>query len=114
VRAIIWNLVTNRRFQFNKRSQLFIRTYNKALAVAAMRSATKIVRPRESIAETQPQLQPALLRLLAIIGRPILPLRIGLKSYMRLFGIAGKIILDYVIRRFNAPSAQLKSGLDLR
>jgi hypothetical protein len=42
------------------------------------------------------------------------PKRIGLKSYRRLFGIAGKIILDYVIRRFDAPSALLKSGLDLR
>src|SRR6266699_7104712 len=31
-------------------------------------SATKIVRPRESTAETQPQLQPALLRLSAIIS----------------------------------------------
>jgi len=29
-------------------------------------------------------------------------------------GIAGKIIFDYVTRRPNAPSAQLKSGLDLR
>jgi hypothetical protein len=42
------------------------------------------------------------------------PKRIGLKSYGRLFGIAGKIMVDYVIRRFDAPSALLKSGLDLR
>jgi hypothetical protein len=42
------------------------------------------------------------------------PKRIGLKSYRRLFGIAGKIILDYVIRRFDAPLALLKSGLNLR
>jgi hypothetical protein len=34
------------------------------------------------------------------------PKRIGLKSYMRLFGIAGKIILDYVIRRLNALSVR--------
>src|SRR5947209_6526917 len=32
-------------------------------------SATEIVRPLESIAETQPQLQPALLRLFAILAR---------------------------------------------
>ena len=32
-------------------------------------SATKIVRPLESIAETQPQLQPALLRLSAMISQ---------------------------------------------
>ena len=44
------------------------------------------------------------------------PKRIGLKSYWRLFGIAGKIIIDYVIRRFNASSAGLKKlvGLDFR
>ena len=35
---------------------------------------------------------------------------------MRLPGVAGKIVLDYVIRRLNALSAGLKSrwGLDLR
>jgi hypothetical protein len=42
------------------------------------------------------------------------PKRIGLKSHGRLFGIARKIIVDYVIRRFDAPSALLNSGLNLR
>jgi hypothetical protein len=42
------------------------------------------------------------------------PKRIGLKSYRRLFSIAGKIIIDYVIRRFDAPLALLKSRLNLR
>jgi len=37
--------------------------------VAAMRVRYEIVRPRESTIETQPQLQPALLRLSAIISQ---------------------------------------------
>jgi len=57
----------NRRFKFNKRRQLFIRTHNEALTVAV--SATKIVRPLELIAETQPQLQPDALRLSATISQ---------------------------------------------
>jgi len=40
-----------------------------------------------------------------------LPKRIGLKSYFRLVGTAGKIIVDYVIRRLNALSAGLKNRL---
>ena len=41
----------------------FIRMHNETLSVAAMRVCNQNVRPLESIAETQPQLQPALLRL---------------------------------------------------
>jgi len=40
---------------------------------AAIRVGTKIVRPRESTPETQPQLQPALLRLSAIISQYFMP-----------------------------------------
>ena len=58
-----------RPLQFHKRSQLFIRTHNETLSVARCASAIQIVRPLESIAETQPQLQPALLRLSAIISQ---------------------------------------------
>jgi hypothetical protein len=35
----------NRRFQFHKRSQLFIRVHNETLSVAAMRLQRRIVRP---------------------------------------------------------------------
>src|SRR6266487_9720 len=52
----------------------------KRLPLPRCASPTKIVRPRESTAETQPQLQPALLRLSAIISqyftRTIVPLLI--------------------------------------
>jgi len=34
---ILWTDGSNRRFHFNKRSQLFICAHNEALAVAAMR-----------------------------------------------------------------------------
>jgi len=57
---------SNRRFEFHKRSQLFIRTHNKTLPLRCA-STIQIVRPLESMAETQPQLQPALLRLSAVI-----------------------------------------------
>src|ERR1700720_2561345 len=55
------------RFEFQKRSQRFIRTHNETLSIVAMR--VQIVGPQESIAETQPQLQPALLRLSAMSSR---------------------------------------------
>jgi hypothetical protein len=42
------------------RSQLFIRTHNETLSVVAMRVSNQIVCPLESIADKQPQLQPAL------------------------------------------------------
>jgi len=47
-----------RHFQFNQRSQFFIRTNDE-----------KIVRPSESTADTQPQIHPALLRLSAMISQ---------------------------------------------
>ena len=45
------------------------------------------------------------------------PKRMGLKSHMRLSGSAAKLVLDHVIRRPNALSAELKGsvgGLNLR
>jgi hypothetical protein len=39
----------SRRFEFQKRSQRFIRTHNEALSIVAMR--VQIVGPQESIAE---------------------------------------------------------------
>jgi hypothetical protein len=62
-----WHLIADSKFQ--KRSQLFIRVHNETLSVAAMWSAIQIVRPSQSKAETQPQLQPAFLRLSAIISQ---------------------------------------------
>ncbi len=43
-----------RPFQFHKRSQLFIRTHNESVTVAAMRVTSPDGVPLESIAETQP------------------------------------------------------------
>jgi len=51
----------------------FVRVHNETLTVAATGVSNPIVRPLESIAQTQHQLQPALLRLSAMIpasGRP--------------------------------------------
>jgi hypothetical protein len=56
----------NHQFQFEKRSQLFIRVRFPSSRCA---SATKIVFPLESTVATQPQLQPALLRLSAMISQ---------------------------------------------
>jgi hypothetical protein len=53
--------------QAPQKPSTFIRTHKETLSVAAMASATKIVRPRQSTAAAQPQLQPALLRLSAMI-----------------------------------------------
>ena len=58
----------NRRFQFHKRGQLFIRMHNETLSVVAMRISKSDCSTVESIAETQLQLQPALLRLSAMIS----------------------------------------------
>jgi hypothetical protein len=44
-------MTENRRFEFDKRRQLFIRTHNETLSVAAMCVSNEIVRPLESIAE---------------------------------------------------------------
>ena len=51
----------NHGFEFQKRSQLFIRVHNETLSVVAMRVNNPDRSPSESIAETQPQHQPALL-----------------------------------------------------
>jgi hypothetical protein len=56
----------NCRFKFDKSSQLFIRVHNETFPSSRCASAIQIVCPLESIAETQPQLQPALLRLNAL------------------------------------------------
>jgi hypothetical protein len=58
-----------RRFNLYKRDQLFIRTRNEPLSVVAMCVCNQDCSPSESIAETQPQPEPALLRLSAIISR---------------------------------------------
>src|SRR5436189_6027881 len=53
---------SNRRFQFQKSRQLFIRARTtKRFPSSRCASAIQIVRPLEAIAEKQPQLQPALL-----------------------------------------------------
>ena len=54
--------------EFNKRGQLFVGMDNKAPSPRCA-SRIQIVRPLESIAETQPQLHPALLRLSAMISQ---------------------------------------------
>jgi hypothetical protein len=54
------------RFEFQKRSQLFIGANEERLPSSRCASAGRTVRPLESTGETQPQLQPALLRLSAI------------------------------------------------
>jgi hypothetical protein len=57
-------------FSRTKRSQLFIRTRNKTLSVAAMCVSNPDRSARlESIAEMHPQLHPALLRLSAIVSQ---------------------------------------------
>ena len=57
------------RFKFNKRGQILIGVHNEMLPSPRCASAIQVVRPLESIAETQPKLQPALLRLSAMISR---------------------------------------------
>jgi hypothetical protein len=59
----------NRRFEFNKRHQLFVGMPNETLSVAAMCVCNLGCSRVGSIAETQPQLQPALLRLSAMISQ---------------------------------------------
>src|SRR5882724_8101003 len=61
----------NRLFAFQKRRQLFIcaRTM-KRFPSSRWASAIQIVRPLASTADTQPQLQPALLRLSVIVSSP--------------------------------------------
>jgi hypothetical protein len=62
----------NRRFEFQKRRQLFIRAHTtKRLPSPRCASTIQIVRPLELTVETQPQLNPALLRLLAMISQDL-------------------------------------------
>ena len=56
-------------FKFQKRSQLFIGVHDKTLSVVAMCVDNPDCSPFGSIAETQPKLQPALLRLSAMISQ---------------------------------------------
>jgi len=62
LRHCIHRELVNCPLQFQKRSQLFIRVHNETLPSSRCASAIQIVRPLESIAETQPKLQPASLR----------------------------------------------------
>src|SRR5215472_4072822 len=59
----------NHRIQFDKRSQLFIRSHNEPLSVAAMRVSNPDCWSLASTVGTQPKLQPRLLRLSAIISQ---------------------------------------------
>jgi hypothetical protein len=62
--------LVNRPVHFQKRGQLFIRVHNEPLSVAAVRVSNPDCSPlSESMAETLPQLQPALLRLSATISQ---------------------------------------------
>jgi len=71
---------SNRRFEFHKRRQLFIRTFNERFPLSRCALATKIVPPSESTVETPRQLQPALPSLSAMLSQffmwrilPVLP-----------------------------------------
>jgi hypothetical protein len=44
----------NRRFQFQKRHQLFIRPHNETLSIAAMCACYPMLRPLEPTVDTQP------------------------------------------------------------
>src|SRR5262249_10130667 len=56
------------RFQFHKRHQLFICANDETLPSPRCGSAVQIFRPSKSRAETQPELQPAFLRLSAVVS----------------------------------------------
>jgi hypothetical protein len=69
-------------FKFEKRTKFFVRSDDEPFSVVARCAfATTIVCPLESTVETQPQLQPVLLRLSAMISqyftRRILPLLVS-------------------------------------
>jgi hypothetical protein len=61
--------VSNRRFEFPKRRQLFIRAHNEPLTVAAMCVSSPDCSSSQSRAKTHLKLQPALLSLSAIISQ---------------------------------------------
>jgi hypothetical protein len=52
-------------FKFNKRAQLFVGAHNKAPSIVAMSVNNPDRAPSRSMADTQPQLHPALLRSLS-------------------------------------------------
>jgi len=54
-----------RRFQFQKRSQLFIRAHNETVSKRA--SIIQIVRPSESRADTQPKVHPGFLKAFSLV-----------------------------------------------
>jgi hypothetical protein len=56
-------------FEFDKRTELFVGMHNKAPSVVAMRVNNPDRSPSESSADTQPQLQPALLRFSMMISQ---------------------------------------------
>src|SRR6266487_5054762 len=62
---------SNRRFEFQKRAQLFIHTHDETFSAAAMRVCNGRLFAVGSTVVTQPQLQPALLRLSAMIPSPL-------------------------------------------
>ena len=57
------------RFEFQKCSQQFLRMRDESSPLSRCASTIQIVRPLESIAETQLQLQPGLLRLSAMTSQ---------------------------------------------
>ena len=57
--------------EFNKRGQFSFARTTKRFPSSRCASAIQNVRPLESIAETQPQLQPASLRLSAMISQSL-------------------------------------------
>jgi hypothetical protein len=59
----------NRRFKFNKSSQLFIRMHNETLSIVAMRACNKDRSPVGIHCCDTAQLLPALLRLSAMISQ---------------------------------------------
>ena len=66
----LWTDSANRRFEFNKRSQLFIRVYNEAFPVIRdARQQRRVFALRNSRLIRSPKLQPALLRLSAVISQ---------------------------------------------
>jgi hypothetical protein len=54
-----------------KSRQLFLRTHNKTLSVAAMRAAIQIVRPHESTAETRRRFVTQTLRICNLTRAPV-------------------------------------------
>ncbi len=66
---LLANRQANRRFEFQNAVSFSSACTTKRFPSSRCASTIQIVRPLESIAETQPQLQPALLRLSAMISQ---------------------------------------------